>query len=123
MLKLNSILIGSEDPEQLAAFYGEVLQSKPGWSGGGYTGYQAGDSYLMIGPHDKVHGKSDNPERLIFNFEAADVQAEFDRIKAIEGVTVIKEPYNPGDDENGKMRLATLADPDGNYFQLASPMM
>lgn len=122
MLKLNSLLIGSEDPEQLAAFYGEMLQSKPGWQDGGYTGYQAGNSYLMIGPHDKVRGKSTNPERIIFNFETPDVQAEFDRIKAIEGASVIREPYNPGDDENSKMLLATLADPDGNYFQLATPM-
>lgn len=122
MLKLNSLLIGSEDPEQLAAFYGEVLQSKPGWQGGGYTGYQAGDAYLMIGPHDKVHGSSPNPERIIFNFETPDVPAAFDRIRAIEGASVIREPYNPGDDPESKMLLATLADPDGNYFQLASPM-
>jgi len=122
MLKLNSLLIGSEDPEQLAAFYGEVLQSKPGWQGGGYTGYQAGDAYLMIGPHDKVHGRSQNPERIIFNFETADVRAEFDRIKAIEGSTIVREPYNPGDNESSTMLLATLADPDGNYFQLATPM-
>lgn len=120
MLRLNSLLIGSVDPQQLAHFYGEVLQSKPGWEDGGYTGYQAGDSYLMLGPHDKVQGKNQNPERIIFNFETPDVQSEFDRIKAIEGATVIREPYAPGEDQ--KMLLATLADPDGNYFQLASPM-
>lgn len=120
MLKLNSLLIGSEDPEQLAHFYGEVFQSKPGWENGGFFGYQVGDNYLMIGPHDEVHGKSPNPERVIFNFETAEVQSEFERICAIEGVTVIREPYAPGESE--QMQLATLADPDGNYFQLATPM-
>lgn len=120
MLKLSSLLIGSDDPKQLASFYGEVLQSKPGWEGGEFTGFQAGDNYLMIGPHDQVHGKNTNPERIIFNFETADVESEFARIKAIEGATVIREPYNPGEDP--KMKLATLADPDGNYFQLATPM-
>jgi len=29
---------------------------------------------------------------------------------------VVKEPY-----EMGKLWIATLADPDGNYFQLMSP--
>lgn len=120
MLKLNSLLIGSDDPKKLAHFYGEVLQAKPGWEDSEYVGYQAGDSYLMIGPHDKVHGKSQNPERVIFNFETDNVADEYERIKGIEGATVIKEPYNPGPDD--QMQLATLADPDGNYFQLASPM-
>ena len=40
---------------------------------------------------------------------------EFERIKAA-GATVIKEPYEMGD-----AWIATLADPDGNYFQLMSP--
>lgn len=120
MLTLNSLLIGSEDPEQLAAFYGEVLQSTPGWQEGGYTGYQAGNCYLMIGPHDQVHGKNTTPGRIIINFETADVKAEFVRIKGIEGSSVVREPYAPGD--GGNMLLATLADPDGNYFQLATPM-
>lgn len=120
MLKLNSILIGSDDPKKLAQFYGEVLQAKPGWEGGEFVGYQAGDSYLMVGPHDKVHGKSTNPERLLFNFETTNVTDEFERVKAIEGSSVVQEPYHP--DANKEMLLATLADPDGNYFQLASPM-
>lgn len=120
MLKLNSLLIGSEDPEQLAAFYGEVFQTKPGWQEGGYTGYQVGGNYLMIGPHDKVHGNNSNPERIIINFETPDVKDEFERIKGIEGASVVRDPYSPG--ESDTMLLATLADPDGNYFQLATPM-
>jgi len=33
---------------------------------------------------------------------------------------VIRQPHNPGPDESGW--IATLADPDDNYFQLMSPM-
>jgi hypothetical protein len=33
---------------------------------------------------------------------------------------VIAEPYHMGDDQD--FLIATLADPDGNYFQLVSPM-
>lgn len=119
-LRLSSLLIGSEDPEQLSRFYAGVLEAKPGWKEGSYTGFDAGNFYLMIGPHDKVHGKSPNPERLLFNFEAQDFDAQCQRIKGIEGVSVIREPYSPG--ENTTMKIATFADPDGNYFQVATPM-
>ena len=43
-------------------------------------------------------------------------KAEFDRIKAL-GAAVIQAPQDMGDGV-----LATLADPDGNYFQLVTPM-
>ena len=62
-------------------------------------------------------GSTKDPGRVIFNFETAQVKEEFDRIKAI-GAVVIKEPY-----EMGQGWIATLADPDGNYFQLTTPMI
>jgi predicted enzyme related to lactoylglutathione lyase len=61
-------------------------------------------------------GQAKDPGRIMFNFETAQVQEEFARIKA-GGATVIREPYQM---EGGS--IATLADPDGNYFQLMSPM-
>jgi predicted enzyme related to lactoylglutathione lyase len=47
------------------------------------------------------------------------VKGDFDRLKE-SGANVVAEPYRP--DENADMWIATLADPDGNYFQLASVM-
>ncbi len=120
MLNLNSILLFSENPTQLAEYYQKVLQMEPGWKGGDFTGFMVGSSFLTVGPHDKVSGKSSNPERIIINFETDQVEVEFERIKAIEGTTVIAEPYHPG--EMPDSWLATFADPDNNYFQLASPM-
>ena len=46
---------------------------------------------------------------------------EFERIKGL-GATVEHEPYQPGGDAAGEMWLATFADPDGNFFQIATPM-
>ena len=77
-----------------------------------------GSGAVTIGPHDKVHGKSQNPERILINFETKDVEGEFKRIKEL-GAKVIAEPYHPGEDPSGM--LATFEDPDGNYFQLATP--
>ena len=61
-------------------------------------------------------GKSKDPGRVMLNFETPQVKEEFDRIKAF-GAVVIRAPY-----EMGGGWIATLADPDGNYFQLVSPM-
>jgi predicted enzyme related to lactoylglutathione lyase len=68
-----------------------------------------------------VKGRNDTPGRIILNFETADVAGEFERIKGL-GATVKQEPYQPGEATTGEFWLATFEDPDGNYFQLASPM-
>ena len=56
----------------------------------------------------------------MFNFETDDVKKEFERIKEI-GAHVIKEPYSM-DENDDQSQIATFADPDGNYFQLMTPM-
>jgi predicted enzyme related to lactoylglutathione lyase len=121
MLNLNSIMLSSPDYQKLAGFYGNVLQKKPEMEDTehSYIGYLAGTCFISICPHDKVQGKSQNPERIILFFETNEVQEEFNRIKGISGATVIREPYSP--DGSQKARIATLADPDGNYFQLVTP--
>ena len=119
MLSLTTVMINSEDPALLSAFYKKVL-GEPGWEDGGYVGWQAGSGMLMIGPHSEVKGRNEMPARIMVYFETTDVKSEFDRLKGL-GATVEHEPYQPGP-SGGEMWLATLADPDGNYFQLASPM-
>lgn len=112
-------MLFSEDPKALSDFYKKVFQKDPEWEMEGYFGFGAGGTHLMVGPHDKVHGKNANPERIIINFETPDVKGEFARIKEL-GATVVAEPYHTGEEPN--MWIATLADPDGNFFQLGSPM-
>ncbi len=119
-LNLNSIMLGSEDPKTLADFYSKVLGApNPEWSdeANGWFGFQAGDGGLAIGPHSEVKGRNEQPGRIMLNFETSDVNGEFERIKAL-GAEVVAEPYEPG---GGGMLLCTFADPDGNYFQLATP--
>jgi predicted enzyme related to lactoylglutathione lyase len=76
---------------------------------------------MTVGPHDQVKGKNSAPGRLIWNIEAADVKAEFAKLKAA-GASVVKEPYQMGEAPGQKMWISTFADPDNNYFQLMSPM-
>src|SRR5215207_8969803 len=117
-MNFNSILIGSEDPARLAAYY-ERLFGKPTWDDGGYTTWLLGGGAVSVGPHSEVHGTNPQPGRLIWNIESNDVQGDLERFKAA-GATVIREPY--GFDEAPGALIATFADPDGNYFQLATPM-
>lgn len=117
-MNFNSILIGSEDAEALSAFYAKLLGA-PTWTDGGYTTWMLGSGAVSIGPHSEVKGRNPSPGRLIWNIETTDVKGEAERFKAA-GATVIAEPYTfesaPGS------WIATFADPDGNYFQLMTPM-
>jgi predicted enzyme related to lactoylglutathione lyase len=120
-MNLNSVLIGSEDPKKLVDYYTKLF-GEPGWTEGGYTGWQIGSGAVTVGPHDQVKGKNAQPGRVIWNVETSDVKADFERLRAA-GATVVREPYNPGDPGDGSpMWIATFSDPDENYFQLMSPM-
>ena len=116
MLNLNSIMIGSIQPKVLADFYEKVFGRGADMEDGGYWGWQVGSGFLTVGEHSKAQGKSKDPVRVIINFETKEVKEEFERIKEIEGATVIQEPY-----QIDNAWIATIADPDGNYFQLMSP--
>jgi predicted enzyme related to lactoylglutathione lyase len=117
-MNLNGILIGSEDPARLTAYYTKVF-GQPGWEEGGFSGWQIGTGWLAVGPHDQVKGSSAQPGRVIWNIETSDVPGDFDRLKAA-GAAVIREPYHPGEGPEGW--IATFSDPDDNYFQLMSGM-
>lgn len=118
-MNFNSILIGSENPKILAEFYNKVLgKTTMDDSDNGWYGWTIGQGFISVGPHSEVKGKNQSPGRILINFETKDVKGEFDRIKGL-GAEVVAEPYHPG--EVQEMMLATFADPDGNYFQLASP--
>jgi predicted enzyme related to lactoylglutathione lyase len=117
-MNLNSILIGSADPQRLKDYYTKLFGT-PGWNEGPYSAWQLGTGFVTIGPHDQVAGDNIQPGRLIWNIESSDVKADFEQFKAA-GATVIREPYQPG--EGPDAWIATFADPDNNYFQLLSPM-
>jgi predicted enzyme related to lactoylglutathione lyase len=118
VVNFNSILIGSAEPQRLADYYTKLF-GEPTMADGGYTGWLIGSGFLTVGPHSEVTGKNTQPGRLIWNIETADVKGEFDKLKAA-GAIVVREPYDFEGMENSW--IATLADPDDNYFQLMSPM-
>lgn len=118
MLNLNSVMIGTKQPTVLASFYERVF-GKPAEmvdSENGFWGWQVGDAYFSVLEHSEMGGSAKDHGRVLINFETDQVKIEFEKIKAA-GAGVIREPYQMG---NGW--IATLSDPDGNYFQLVTPM-
>ena len=118
MLNLNSVMIGTKQPQVLVAFYEKVLEKPADMVDpeNGFWGWQVGSMFLGILEHSEMGGNTKDPGRLMINFETPEVKEDFERIKAAGGV-VIKAPY-----EMGNGYIATLADPDGNLFQLMNPM-
>ena len=86
---------------------------------GATPGGRSAAGSVTVGAHSEVSGKNATPGRVIWNIESADVQGDFDRLKAA-GAIIVREPYVMG--EQPEASIATLADPDDNYFQLLSPM-
>ena len=64
----------------------------PGFSEGGYSGWQLGSGWVTVGPHSEVKGKNATPGRIIWNIESDDVKGDFERMKAAGGI-VVAEPY------------------------------
>lgn len=118
-MNLNNIMIGSSDSKAMAKFYEKVFGRPADLNEGDewFSWKTEEKMSLSIGPHSEVARQAKEPQRMILNFETAQVQEEFERIKKATGAKVIKEPY-----EMGGAWIATFADPDGNYFQLMSPM-
>jgi len=105
MLNLNAIMIGTKQTQAMTAFYEKVF-GRPADMADTENGFYGW----------KVGSKAKDPGRVLLNFETPQVRQEFERIKT-QGAVVVRAPY-----EMGGGWIATLADPDGNYFQLVTPM-
>ncbi len=118
MLNLSSVMVGTLRPDEMVAFYEKVFEKAADMvdEENGFFGWQAGNTYFGLLKHSEMGGPTKDPGRIMFNFETTEVAKEFARLHAA-GAQVIREPYSIGEGS-----LATLADPDGNYFQLATPM-
>lgn len=108
-------MIGTMQPKVLADFYQKVFGKAADWSEENWHGWQVGSAFFTVGEHSEMKGSTKDPGRVMFNFETTEVKQEFARIKAL-GAKVIKAPY-----QMQGAWIATLADPDGNYFQLMTP--
>ena len=115
--KTLSVIIWSDNHEELAKWYEEVLgftvrdiTTHPNDS---CIGFDFGDTYFSIGRHDKVHGKNRDPYRIMVGFPVASIAAAYNEIKD-KPVTWLAKPFlSP----TGTVWCMTIADPEGNILQ------
>jgi len=115
MLSLSSIMVGSMQPKVMADFYQKVFGKPADMVDGDWHGWSVGNAFFTVGEHSEMSGPAKDPGRVMFNFETKEVKEEYERIMKL-GAKSIKAPY-----QMGEAWIATLADPDGNFFQLMTP--
>jgi predicted enzyme related to lactoylglutathione lyase len=109
------VTIGSDKPDRLRDFYGEVVGLRPMFEmtpgAFGLAGSEV--PILIVEPHSAVHGPAKEPQRVLLNFLVDDMAAEVKRIRS-SGTEFEREPY----EEVGVGLFATFSDVDGNLCQL-----
>ncbi len=107
-----AIMIGTDQPEPMAAFYGEALGLERVERFDGIVFDLAGINVRIL-PHSEISGPSHDPARHQLNLFVDDVRAEFVRLRAL-AVPFVREP----EVEVWGGTVATMQDPDGNYVQI-----
>lgn len=59
-MDLNSILIGSEDPQRLADYHTKLF-GEPGWNMEGYVGWQVGSGGFTVGRTTRCTERTTSP--------------------------------------------------------------
>ncbi len=115
MLNLSSIMVGTMQLDTMVEFYNKIFDREPVMVDEAGSGWMVGECFFSVMEHSEMGGPSKDPGRIMITLATAEVKEEFERMKNA-GATPIKEPY-----EMQGMWIATLADPDNNYFQLMTP--
>lgn len=120
--KFDSVCIWSENPEELAKFYEKVFDRKPNGKidipDDRGTWFLIGEDKVQffIGFHDKVHGKSKEPYRIMPGFVVDSVDKVYEELAPKDVEFILKPTPSP----DGTYRVATIEDPEGNLVQFFS---
>jgi predicted enzyme related to lactoylglutathione lyase len=113
--RLAGILVWTEAArfDAMARFYRDTLGLEPRTSQADFINFDWHGVRLSVSVHDRVHGRSADPLRIMINLAVDDIQAVYARLTRA-GVAFSRPPE--GEDWGGV--VATFADPDGNTLQL-----
>jgi predicted enzyme related to lactoylglutathione lyase len=107
------ITLWTSDLERMFDFYDRLLRLPLHSRHDDFVAFELGEVRFNIGLHDRVHGASADPYRVMPHLGVDDIQGEYRRLKE-EGVEFIRPPER----EHWGGWIATLKDPDGNILQL-----
>lgn len=114
---MESLTIFSEDPAKLAEFYrdkvglNQTTEAEVGENNDPLFEFE--DEMLYITRHSEVLGKNKEPQRMVFNLEVDNIEAEIEKLDAA-GVEKVGELHHV----EGYGKIQTYIDLDGNYFQV-----
>jgi len=109
MTSIDSILLGSADPDRLRQWYVEALGVEPDADGF----LQFGHVGVLVDGRDDVDARTVEPGRLILNHHVPDIK------RAAEHLDQRGEKWVAGlEYRDAGLWFATVEDPDGNYVQL-----
>jgi predicted enzyme related to lactoylglutathione lyase len=109
--------IWSEDLNNLLPFYRDLLGLKVGVQIDGFVVLgDLGGPTLALGTHSDVKGRNADPARHMVGLSTDDVDADWKRLRTA-GVEFVEPPT-----DYGRLRIATLKDPEGNLLQLLQPI-
>ncbi|MDL4815086.1 VOC family protein [Actinomadura opuntiae] len=108
-IRLGGLVLGSDDPERLSAWYREAFapDAEPG------IVLMVGGGRLVFDRRDDLEPATREPGRILINFYVEDIEAVASHLKSIGVERWIRpvEDFGPG-------RVATVEDPVGNYVQI-----
>lgn len=112
-----SVAIWSEDNKKLAQWYRDVLgipirTYNPIPNDDCYD-MDVGTTFFSIGKHDKVHGASKDPFRIMIGFQVERIGETYEELKDKDIHWIAKPFLSP----TGTVWCMTLADPEGNIVQ------
>jgi predicted enzyme related to lactoylglutathione lyase len=99
--------------EAMTRFYRETLGLAPRSRRGDFINFDWQGVRLSIGVHDRVHGGTREPLRIMINLQVEDIRAAHRRLVGA-GVVFGRAP----EQETWGGWVASFADPDGNTLQL-----
>ena len=107
------IWTAAERFDAMARFYRDQLGLTPRTSKADFINFDWGGVRLSVSVHDRVHGVTREPFRIMVNLAVDDIDAVHARLCAA-GVVFTRPPER----EDWGGWVASLADPDGNLIQL-----
>ena len=116
---LDGVIINSENAKKLAEFYEKVVglelenEYEMGDKGESYFAFNVKPIGFGIADHSGVKGKTNEGKRILLNFEVDNIDEESKRLMNAS-VKVVQGKYHV----EGYGWVATMEDPDGNYFQI-----
>ncbi|NJP91167.1 VOC family protein [Nonomuraea sp. FMUSA5-5] len=109
---LGSLLLSSTDPDRLASWYTSALDPAEQSDVNGYRVLKFGEFFLFIDTRTDISAKTQEPGRVILNFDVEDARAVAARMEQAG------TQWLAGLEDRDGSLFATAIDPDGNYVQI-----